>query len=647
MKFAVTKMPFVLFFVICSSSTIITFGGDAKFNCKNIPANLLIDAKSILREKNISFEVLSRKKAYETVSYAVTIFNKEEREKGVLVLYYDKFKKLDDLEGYIYDANGKEIRELESSEIKDYSTTGSYTLYTDSRVKVAELYYDTYPYTVEYKFKFYYKGYLDWPEWTSQQSLEPVEHSGFEVIIDKDQELRYWCNSDSLKPTVTVSESQKKYLWQANNLPKLSKDIVGEDEEDYAGIVKIAPDEFEIDGFEGKMSSWKEFGNWIARLYKGKDKLPDDAKKDIAELIKPDDDTLTKIKKLYEYMQKRTRYASIQLGIGGWMPFDAAYVHARGYGDCKALVNYMQALLNEAGITSYPVLIYNGQHAEPIRLEMPCNQFNHVILNVPLKKDTLWLECTSQTIPIGLIHSGIINRYALLIAENGSKIVHTPAASPQDNLQIRNSTVNLTPGGNASAHSVTCLKGIPQDDFIDMCSSTSPEEREKWIQNHIDIPNLNLSNYKIYGVEAPSGDVKLDVQLELPQYASISGSRIFFLPNLMERRKYTPPDIKKRLSPIKFGYPYQDIDTVVFNIPENYSSEALPQEVKLESSFARFHSKSVLTGNKIIYMRSLEIFSCTVPAVNYAEYRNFFAAVVKADKAQVVLVKTNKDAVNN
>ena len=49
-------------------------------------------------------------------------------------------------------------------------------------------------------------------------------------------------------------------------------------------------------------------------------------KQKIHELTDKLPDTKEKIAKLYEFMQQNTRYVSIQLGIGGWQPFDATYV---------------------------------------------------------------------------------------------------------------------------------------------------------------------------------------------------------------------------------------------------------------------------------------------------------------------------------
>lgn len=59
-------------------------------------------------------------------------------------------------------------------------------------------------------------------------------------------------------------------------------------------------------------------------------------------------------------MQNKTRYVLISMGIGGWKPMPASEVSKKGYGDCKALTNYMRTLLTaKEGIPSYYAIIYN------------------------------------------------------------------------------------------------------------------------------------------------------------------------------------------------------------------------------------------------------------------------------------------------
>src|SRR6185312_13501516 len=136
---------------------------------------------------------------------------------------------------------------------------------------------------------------------------------------------------------------------------------------------------------------------------------------------------------LYNYLQKNVRYVSVQLGIGGYKPFPASFVDEKKYGDCKALSNYMLTLLKTVGIPSYCAVINAGTNAEPADPDFVNDPFNHIILCVPFKNDTTWLECTSATSPFGKLGSFTENRKALLVTEDGGKLVNTPRSTMQDN----------------------------------------------------------------------------------------------------------------------------------------------------------------------------------------------------------------------
>ncbi|MGE5845199.1 MAG: DUF3857 domain-containing protein, partial [Ignavibacteria bacterium] len=336
------------------------FAEEKEYSVHKIPKALLKEANAVIRINETRFEVFDKNNSVKEVKFAVTIFKKDEQHLGKLILWYDKFSEIDDLEGKIFDAEGEEIRDIEDEEIKDYSGYSGYSFYDDNRVRVSELYHNAFPYTVEFKYTILYNEDFNWPAWYSRSNLNPVEKSRFEVIVPENQDLRYWCNNDSLKLINRLYEGKKFYIWEENNLLKLPYDVYGDDIEDIASIVLIAPSEFEIEGYEGSMNSWKEFGRWYYSLCKDKMILSDLSAAGVQALVKSSDNEREKIFKIYRYMQSRTRYVSIQLGIGSWQPFDAEYVHSRCYGDCKALSNYMISLLNAVNIKAYPVLINSG-----------------------------------------------------------------------------------------------------------------------------------------------------------------------------------------------------------------------------------------------------------------------------------------------
>jgi hypothetical protein len=182
--------------------------------------------------------------------------------------------------------------------------------------------------------------------------------------------------------------------------------------------------------------------------------------------------------------------------------------------------------------------------------------------------------------------------------------------------------------------------GDQQDDIRGSLFAASPEERERWIMNDIDVSNAVLKNYSLSGLETHENQIGLSLQFSVKRYASATGSRLFFQPNMMERNTSIPPDVAERLAPVRFSYPYLDVDTLVYIFPKGFSAESIPPEVLVESSFGRFSSKTIVTGDTtLLYTRSLEIHDYTVSVKNYKEYRKFFSDIVKADRAQVVLVR--------
>ena len=615
---------------------------DKRYPVDSIPPGLMDKSDAIIRSRITRFVIKDERRALETVTYAVTIFNKAAQEKfSTLALTYDKFHEIETLEGTIFDATGEEVRELEKADIIDRSYVINFSLYTDSRIKVATLLYDRFPYTIEFTYEMSYDGYLNWPTWYSQTSFYAVEFTQLEVVTSGEQPLRYWCNRDSVRPEIVLDGKKAIYRWEAKNLEQRSRDIYGQDMEDISTIVRIAPSTFSIEGQKGSMMTWKDFGDWFYHLIQSKDLLPESAIHEINSIVHDCKDTVRLVERIYHYMQGRTRYISVQLGIGGWQPFDATYVHERGYGDCKALSNYMVALLKQANIPAYPVLVESGSHPDLLAPEFACNQFNHVIVCVPNSGDTLWLECTSQTIPFAHLGRFVEHRQALLVSPMGGVIVRIPGSTPENNSRLRVMHIDLGGAGNANAKARIIWRGDQQDYARNALKEASPVEQEDWIIKSLEIPNITLSRFEVAEIGTEQSEIALSLDLALPRYASVSGSRFFFQPNAMERSITLPPLVKARLSPIRFTYPYHDIDSTTFTLPNGFNVEVIPAAVHLESSFGSYVSTTTLVSPAIIsFTRSLIVTDYSVVPEHYMEYRQFFTNIARADKAQVVLVKS-------
>src|SRR5690554_5238221 len=212
------------------------------------------------------------------------------------------------------------------------------------------------------------------------------------------------------------------------------------------------------------------------------------------KLVENESDTRKKAEKIYKYVQNKTRYVSIQLGIGGWKPMNAKDVDRLGYGDCKALTSYTKALLEAVDIPSYYSIIYNSSAKRNISEDFVSMQGNHVILAVPTDNDLYWLECTSQTIPFNYIGSSNDDRIVLAINEKEAKLKRTPIYQTKNNSQTSVAQYAITPNGTLNGTLEITTKGTQYGSRFYL-ERQSAEQANKYYNHYFsNIANLKLED---------------------------------------------------------------------------------------------------------------------------------------------------------
>jgi len=274
--------------------------------------------------------------------------------------------------------------------------------------------------------------------------------------------------------------------------------------------------------------------------------------------------------------------------------------------------------------------------------DFPSSQFNHVILCVPLQKDTVWLECTSQTMPAGYLGDFTCDRYVLLVDENGGKLVRTPKYGMNENLQVRHVKAVLDEDATLQLTSETTYGGLQQDQYHGLINGLSKDKVKEYLHEQLDFAtyDVNSFDYKETKSTMPAVEEKLDITVS--NYATITGKRLFIVPNTMTRtyRRLTPDENRKY--DLELSFEYKDVDTVEITLPAGYTAESIPQDVSLTSQFGKYNCSVKLDGNKLRYYRSIEHYGGTYPAKDYAALVKFYDAMYKADRNKVVLVKNEQ-----
>jgi transglutaminase-like putative cysteine protease len=615
--------------------------GDYGYPVSDIPEELMKDVNVVVREDVMTYKIASRSSAVLNVRFVATILNNKGSHYAVRAVYYSKLEKINFIRGAVYDADGDQIRKLRNNELKDQSVNDGVALYRDDRVKIADLSSTAYPYTIEFEYEQEIKYLYDIPDsWFSGRNTS-TQRAVYSLIFPPELAPRYRLVNLEQEPVrQTLKDGMVSLTWSFENIGAVVREPDGPHPSELRPGMLAAPTGFEYEGYVGDMSSWSEFGKWFSLLNKGRDVLPAATKAKVAELTRGLTTDEEKARALYQYLQGKTRYVNISLGIGGLQPFPAEVVDQTGYGDCKALSNYMVALLKEAGVKAYYALVAAGDDVAPLIEDFPSHQStNHVIVAIPGESDTLWLECTDQSQPFGYMGAFTSDRKALLITEDGGKLVNTVRYPDSLNVRVRNARVVMDASGNATATVRTSYAGLQYDAHgLSSVLNGRYDAQKEWALENTDIPSFNLQKFNFQERKDKLPEAVVSLDLELNHLASASGKRLFLVPNLMSRSGYLAERISERKTDLVIDQGFVQIDSIEYKIPEHLYPEYLPRPVQLKTAFGSYESICTAEEGRLLYVRRFTLRKGRYPAAKYNEYVEFRRAIGKADNTKLVLM---------
>jgi len=632
------KILGVLFFL----PTLLFAQKEPDYSFLSIPAKLTENANAIVRLDEEVFTIQSLGKATSKNKYVCTVLNQEGDKHAELKIYYSSFRNVSNISGKLYDKMGRVVSKLKKSDIIDINTS-DYAEVDDSRIKIAKLNYNSYPYTVEFEYEVEYNGLLFYPSFMPHNDIfVSVEKAMFKVVAPANHQFFYKEYNMPTSVQMMEEKGKKHYTWILENLPAIKPEHYSISLYEQVSWVNLSPKEFEMGKYKGKMDSWESLGLFDKTLNENRQEIPEKTKEKLKELTRNANSEYEKIKIVYNYMQSKTRYISIQLGIGGWQTMPADLVDSKGYGDCKALSNYTHALLDIVGVKSHYTSVNAGSDfSYPVDADFPNPRFNHVILCVPTEKDTLWLECTSQQMPVGFLGDFTDNRYALLVTENGGKLVKTPKYTIQDNQLKRTAEVQIKETGEAKASLKTRYSGLQYDDRMRFIYA-SQEDQRKYLYEEMNIAKFDILSLNVKEDKSPKPFADESIEIKIDQIGAKNGKRIFFTPNLFNKMALPLADYKERKTDIVL--PFRDFehnDELRFTIPANFQLEGNFETVNLTSSFGNYSISLTKEGNALVYKRKLQIKSGRYPKEKYQEFLDFFRKIDKYDKMKAVLVSSN------
>jgi hypothetical protein len=170
----------------------VAFAGDGEYAVGNIPEALLKNANVVKRMEEVRFEMINTGETILYHKYALTILNENGDAHAAFYEWYDRLRKIQSIEGNLYDAYGRQLKKVKNKDIQDLSGTDDNNLMDDNRIKRHDFYYRVYPYTVEYEVEVKYNNSFMFPRWVPQDFEHlSVQSSRFVVTVPESYEFRY------------------------------------------------------------------------------------------------------------------------------------------------------------------------------------------------------------------------------------------------------------------------------------------------------------------------------------------------------------------------------------------------------------------------------------------------------------------------
>ena len=494
------------------------------------------------------------------------------------------------------------------------------------------------PCTIEVEYAVNATGFIDLPSWFFGSPTESFKKSRY--VVKSAIPVNYKAYNFKGEPVITTEADRKVYTWELADKTVMVKEPNSYGAKISVPWIDVSPVQFSYDGYPGSLASWQEFGKWSYPFYEEKNGFTPERAAFFQSLVKDAKSDKEKIELLYRYMQKELRYVSIQFGIGGFKPFPISFAEQKKYGDCKGLTHYMKQMLQTVGIKAHPALINAGTNEYPVDPAFASNIFNHVILCVPLKNDTVWLECTSKQNTAGVLGTFTENRNALLLTENGGVLAKTPVSNSADNQWRTETTAELFEDGSAILHSRIYVTGEFWDYVHAYLNGQSKEQIKKGLADVFGYKTPDDLSMQILS-DSAQGHL-FEIKLAYNQYYDFKTGTKFFYPMRQYRlNDETLKPAEKRIFDYLLDYPYIKTDKIIYKLPPGLSNETLPPQKEVKNNFVTYSNKTTLNESKteLTVITELQLLKHIIPALHYNEVAGKFEEIKKDEGQKIILKK--------
>ncbi|MGC2058851.1 MAG: DUF3857 and transglutaminase domain-containing protein, partial [Candidatus Sulfotelmatobacter sp.] len=437
-------------------------------------------------------------------------------------------------------------------------------------------------------------------------NIDLDEEVDIDVPANRDIKLK---NKPEMNPTISETNGRRVYHWTSSHLEREDdqKNKDKDKDKDKNKRKKKHPEDERPDIQLTSFVSWEQIGLWYAGLEKDRRAPSPEVRAKAEELTKGLNNDLDKVEALYDYVAKNFRYVSLSLGLGRYQPHASSDVLHNQYGDCKDKHTLLASLLEAEGMHASSVLINSSRKLDP---DVPSpSQFDHVITMLPMGKQEIWMDTTSEVAPFRLLAYSLRNKLALVVPASGTPhLEETPADTPMPDSEISEVEGTINQIGKLEAHVHYTFRGDEELLLRSIFRRVPEAQWQRVVENVNSGMGGDVTNLKISDPAATREAFTMSYDVSRPNFLDWSKKKSdltlplcqFNLPDLGDA------DGDADSEPLKLGPKAEYVYKIKLELPAKYTARA-PLPFSLKRDYAEYQATYKLQGTTFTADRTLTL----------------------------------------
>jgi len=297
-------------------------------------------------------------------------------------------------------------------------------------------------------------------------------------------------------------------------------------------------------------------------------------------------------------------------------------------------------LLKDAGLDASPMLVSTHDHGRVVPMVPSFDQFNEVIAYVKIGTKQYYLDATEKNTPSHLIPEDVMFTEGLVIKKLDTyewgwhtlwneKLLKKKMVVMRVELNEKDSMV-----GEVNVSSIDY-------DRLERTAVLKADGKEKFRARYFTEPNANMKIDSVYIDNENNDSLPLVQKFTFSQPISGSGDYKFFNVNLFTGLEKNPFVADNRFSDIFFGTNQAYVIIGNFKIPEGYSYEELPKNIRMIMPDTSIEiSRRIAAENTVLSVRiSLEFKRPYYTVEEYPDFKEFYKKLFDILNEQIVFRK--------